>query len=305
MLKSTRPSDPIEELIKRPLSPELSRETPRPQKRPGGAARIDHAAREVVLKRQQAREEEAKIAAATRGVQDVVRQHYNVVPQRGRGWRRTDSRNKGLRGFNKNNAMGRGGGRGGRDGRGGRGSYGGGRPSTVQDAFGQSIGNIPIVRNVGFDAKSGTRWGGGSFDVVSMMFRMHYAFEDEGKAREMLLNITVAFKKGGKFIRTIPNTDILRIKRPLCSIIPSRPLPLRPPVRGRKSRAWKRLGTEVKAKQESKAEKGKEKERVDVGKEIEKERVNVGKEIQKERLDVGKEIQKERADIRKKQEPGA
>ncbi|CAL8583714.1 mRNA cap guanine-N7 methyltransferase [Xanthoria parietina] len=267
--------------VKRPLSPSTSRETPRPRKRPGGAARIDHAAKEVVLQRQQAREREAKEAAATRGVHDVVRQHYNAVPQRGREWRRTDSRIKGLRGFNnwvkstiihkfspntdgsaagdpllvldigcgkggdlakwaqapqdvalyvgidpaevsieqareRYGQMGRGGGRGGR---GGRGGYGSGRPQRtfdaefiVQDAFGQSIGNIPIVRNVGFDAKGGSRWGGGGFDVVSMMFCMHYAFEDEGKARGMLLNIAGALKKGGKFIGTMPNSDILREK---------------------------------------------------------------------------------------------
>ncbi|KAL8884743.1 MAG: hypothetical protein Q9215_007278 [Flavoplaca cf. flavocitrina] len=266
---------------KRPASPTIPQEPPRPRKRPGGAARIDHAAKEVVLQRQQAREEQAKVAAATRGVHDVVRQHYNAVPQRGREWRRTDSRIKGLRGFNnwvkstiihkfspnsddprigdpllvldigcgkggdlakwaqapqdvalyvgidpaevsieqareRYGQMGRGGGRGGR---GGRGGYGGRGPHRtfdaefiVQDAFGQSIGNIPIVRDVGFDAKGGSRWGGGGFDVVSMMFCMHYAFENEAKARGMLLNIAGALKKGGKFIGTMPNSDILREK---------------------------------------------------------------------------------------------
>lgn len=261
---------------KRPLSPDTSQEVSRPRKRPGAASRVDHAAKEAVLKRQQAREEQAVAAAATRGVQESVREHYNAVPQRGREWRRTDSRIKGLRGFNNwvkstiihkfspaddssgprdpllvlDLGCGKGGdlakwaqapqevglyvgidpaevsieqareryaqmGRGG--GRGGRGGYRGGRPQrtfdaefVVQDAFGQSIGNIPIVRNVGFDAKGGSRWGSGGFDVVSMMFCMHYAFEDEGKTRGMLQNIAGALKKGGKFIGTIPNSDVLR-----------------------------------------------------------------------------------------------
>lgn len=263
---------------KRPLSPDTSQEVSRPRKRPGAASRVDHAAKEAVLKRQQAREEQAIAAAATRGVQDSVREHYNAVPQRGREWRRTDSRIKGLRGFNNwvkstiihkfsptddssgprdpllvlDLGCGKGGdlakwaqapqevalyvgidpaevsieqareryaqmGRGG--GRGGRGGHRGGRPQrtfdaefVIQDAFGQSIGNIPIVRNVGFDAKGGSRWGSGGFDVVSMMFCMHYAFEDEAKTRGMLQNIAGALKKGGKFIGTIPNSDILREK---------------------------------------------------------------------------------------------
>ncbi|KAL8803369.1 MAG: hypothetical protein Q9200_006247 [Gallowayella weberi] len=282
--KLTPTDEPRGKPSKRPLSPSTSHETSRPRKRPGGAARIDHAAKEAVLQRQQAREQEAKVAAATRGVHDVVRQHYNAVPQRGREWRRTDSRIKGLRGFNnwvkstiihkfspntdisgggdpllvldigcgkggdlakwaqapqdvalyvgidpaevsieqareRYAQMGHGGGTGGRGGRGGRDGRGGGRPRRtfdaefiVQDAFGESIGTIPIVRNVGFDAKGGSRWGGGGFDVVSMMFCMHYAFEDEGKTRGMLQNIAGALKKGGKLIGTMPNSDVLREK---------------------------------------------------------------------------------------------
>lgn len=237
---------------------------------------MDHAAKEAVLQRQQAREQQAIAAAATRGVQDSVKEHYNAVPQRGREWRRTDSRIKGLRGFNNwikstiihkfspnDDGTGNGnpllvldlgcgkggdlakwaqapqevelyvgidpaevsieqareryaqmGSRGGR--RGGRGGHRGERPQRtfhaefiVQDAFGQSIGNIPIVKNVGFDAKGGGRWATGGFDVVSMMFCMHYAFEDEGKTRGMLQNIAGALKKGGKLIGTMPNSDVL------------------------------------------------------------------------------------------------
>ncbi|KAL8747164.1 MAG: hypothetical protein Q9190_000928 [Brigantiaea leucoxantha] len=256
---------------RRSLSP------PRQRKRPGGASRIDNAAKQAVLQRQKAREEEAKAAAATRGVQDVVREHYNAVPQRGREWRKTESRIKGLRSFNNwvksviihkfspsedSSAGGNpllvldvGCGKGGdlakwaqapqevelyvgidpaevsieqarerysqmkRGGRGGGrgGGFRGGRPQKTfhaefiaQDAFGQSIGNIPIIQNVGFDAHGGSRWGGGGFDVVSMMFCMHYAFETEAKTQGMLQNIAGALKKGGRFIGTIPNSDVLR-----------------------------------------------------------------------------------------------
>lgn len=240
--------------------------------------------KEAVLKRQQEREEEAKKAAATRGVHDVVRQHYNAVPQRGRDWRKTDSRIKGLRSFNNwvkstiihkfspsehrasqadgyerppgllvlDLGCGKGGDLGKwqqaphnvdllvgidpaevsidqarerytemvqRGGRGGRGGFrGGGREKETfhaeffaQDAFGKSIANIPIIRDVGFDTGApGSRRGGGGFDVVSMMFCMHYAFESEAKARGMLQNVAGSLKKGGRFLGTIPNSDVIR-----------------------------------------------------------------------------------------------
>lgn len=47
------------------------------------------------------------------------------------------------------------------------------------------------------------------FDVVSMMFSMHYAFENEKNARTMLRNVAGALKKGGRFIGCIPNSDVL------------------------------------------------------------------------------------------------
>ena len=77
-----------------------SNEVSRPRKRPGGAARVSKSETEAVLQRKHQRAEEARQAAATRGVEEVVRQHYNAVPQRGRDWRKTDSRIKGLRSFN-------------------------------------------------------------------------------------------------------------------------------------------------------------------------------------------------------------
>lgn len=261
-----------------------SSQSSRPRKRPGGTSRVSTVDKEAVLKRQQEREEEAQKAAAIRGVHDVVRQHYNAVPQRGRDWRQTDSRIKGLRSFNnwvkstiihkfspseqrasQVNSYERppgllvldlGCGKGGdlgkwqqaphgvdlyvgidpaeisidqarerytemarRSGRGWRGGFrGGGRGKETfhaefftQDAFGKSITNIPIIRDVGFDIGApGSRRGGGGFDVVSMMFCMHYAFESEAKARGMLQNVAGSLKKGGRFLGTIPNSDVIR-----------------------------------------------------------------------------------------------
>ena len=255
---------------------EDSNEASRPRKRPGGAARVSKSETEAVLQRQHQRAEEARQAAATRGVEEVVRQHYNAVPQRGRDWRKTDSRIKGLRSFNnwikstiihkfspaeagaepyplrvldigcgkggdlgkwqqapqplelyigvdpaevsieqareRYKQMASGGGRGGR----GRGGYhGGGPPRTfhaeffAEDAFTYSLGDIPVIRDVGFGP--GSRWGpGGGFDVVSMMFCMHYAFENEVKAKGMLANVAGSLRKGGRFIGVIPNSDVIR-----------------------------------------------------------------------------------------------
>lgn len=278
------------------------RSPPRQRKRPGGASRIGTAEKEILKQRQIDREQEqlaeAKKAAATRGVHDVVRQHYNAVPERGRDWRKTDSRIKGLRSFNNwikstiiqrfspnenfttGGANGRGEGefepapqgllvldigcgkggdlgkwqqapqpvglyvgvdpaevsidqarerytqmRGG--GRGGRGGFRGGRPQRsfqgefcVKDCFGEWLGDIPIIQEVGIDGSVGpggggavsARWGGGGFDVVSMMFCMHYAFESEAKARGMLRNVAGSLKKGGRFLGVIPNSDVIRSK---------------------------------------------------------------------------------------------
>lgn len=47
------------------------------------------------------------------------------------------------------------------------------------------------------------------FDVVSMQFCMHYAFESVQKARVMLENVTMWLRKGGRFIGTIPNDKLL------------------------------------------------------------------------------------------------
>lgn len=47
------------------------------------------------------------------------------------------------------------------------------------------------------------------FDVVSMQFCMHYAFETLQKVRCMLDNVSKYLRKGGVFIGTIPNADFL------------------------------------------------------------------------------------------------
>lgn len=47
------------------------------------------------------------------------------------------------------------------------------------------------------------------FDVVSMQFCMHYAFESESKAKMMLANATHFLKEGGIMIGTIPNSSNL------------------------------------------------------------------------------------------------
>lgn len=266
-------------------------EPARKQKRPGQRARITDAEREAIRVRQAERErlardeEERQNRGSGAGINDVVRAHYNAVPERGRDWRKTDSKIKGLRSFNnwvksciiqkfapdedhtpgalergersnsellvldigcgKGGDLGkwqqapqrvqlyvgldpaevsvdqareryrqmasRGGGRGGRGGRGGYDR----RPQPrifdgrfqVKDCFGGTIGDVDIVHEVGFTNSniSGPR----GFDVVSMMFCMHYAFETEEKARQMLRNVAGALKKGGRFIGTIPNSDVL------------------------------------------------------------------------------------------------
>jgi mRNA (guanine-N7-)-methyltransferase len=270
----------------------------RKQKRPGQRARITDAEREHIRQKQIEREREAEAAAASQGIHDAVRQHYNAVPERGRDWRKTDSRIKGLRSFNNwvkstiiqkfspnedftpgvqehggmkfaegpppkgllvlDIGCGKGGdlgkwqqapqpvelyvgldpanisidqakeryrqmssrGGGGRGGRGGRGGHNN-RPQPrlfqgefyVQDCFGDSIGKISLIREVGFDGAVGpARFGGGGFDVVSMMFCMHYAFESEAKARQMLQNVSGSLKKGGRFLGCIPNSDVLSEK---------------------------------------------------------------------------------------------
>lgn len=89
--------------LSRPRSPTPEAQA-RQRKRPGGGARMGIVDPETLRRRQQERERvqeiEAQRALKVRGVADVVRQHYNAVPERGREWRTTDSKIKGLRTFN-------------------------------------------------------------------------------------------------------------------------------------------------------------------------------------------------------------
>jgi mRNA (guanine-N7-)-methyltransferase len=292
--RSKSPTDPPQH------APSPASEIPK-RKRPTGRARITDAEREAIRQRQLEREKELQAANVPRGIHDAVREHYNAVPERGRDWRKTDSRIKGLRSFNNwvkstliqkfspnedytPGAQERGGMRfaegpdpeavkglyvldmgcgkggdlgkwqqapqrvdlyvgldpadvsveqareryrqmasrgGGRGGQGGRGGGYNNRPQprlfhgefVVQDCFGESIERVPIVKEVGFDPSGGpSRFGGGGFDVVTMMFCLHYAFESEEKARQMLRNVAGALKKGGRLIGCIPNSDVLSEK---------------------------------------------------------------------------------------------
>ncbi|CAI7661168.1 unnamed protein product [Penicillium manginii] len=87
-----------------PLRPRsLTPEAPK-RKRPGGGSRMGMVNPEEMRRRQEDREraleEDAMRSSRDRGVSDVVRQHYNAVPERGREWRKTESKIKGLRSFN-------------------------------------------------------------------------------------------------------------------------------------------------------------------------------------------------------------
>jgi mRNA (guanine-N7-)-methyltransferase len=269
-----------------------SGEPPRKLKRPGQRARITDAEREQIRQRALERERQAQQQAAAEElkqrstINDVVRAHYNAVPERGREWRKTDSRIKGLRSFNnwvksciiqkfspdedhspgalergissgnKLLVLDIGCGKGGdlfkwqqapqtvdlyvgldpaevsieqareryrsminRGGGGGRGGRGGHRRQQqrifearfhVKDCYAESIDDLDIVRQVGFSASNVSSSRG--FDVVSMMFCMHYAFESEAKARQMLKNVAGSLKKGGRFIGCIPNSDVISAK---------------------------------------------------------------------------------------------
>ena len=59
------------------------------------------------------------------------------------------------------------------------------------------------------------------FDVVTMQFCMHYAFETEAAVHQMLDNVARYLRKGGRFIGTIPNASFLLYVCPF----PTFPLP--------------------------------------------------------------------------------
>ncbi|EPY50079.1 P-TEFb-cap methyltransferase Pcm1 [Schizosaccharomyces cryophilus OY26] len=47
------------------------------------------------------------------------------------------------------------------------------------------------------------------FDIVSLQFCLHYAFESELKARRLLENVSKCLPRGGIMLGTIPNSDII------------------------------------------------------------------------------------------------
>jgi len=265
-------------------APPANRPAPRspPRKRPGARAAISKSQQDAARRRAEEREAQLQEdARKTReGVQDAVTQHYNLVPERGRDWRKTESRIKGLRSYNNwvksciiqkfarseskdappytpikvlDIGCGKGGDlqkwqsapqrvelyvgvdpadvsiaqareryvsmqrsnqdRGRNDRRRKNLFHG---EFVVRDCFSKPIEEIPIIRQVGFDAGVGPgqvqRWGGGGFDVVSMMFCLHYSFESQEKARTMIRNVAGSLKKGGRFLGVIPNSAVLTEK---------------------------------------------------------------------------------------------
>lgn len=96
--------EPPQQSLSPPPRPPTPEDQARQRKRPGGGARMGIANREVLRRRQEererAQEEDAQRTSRSRGVSDVVRQHYNAVPERGREWRKTESKIRGLRTFN-------------------------------------------------------------------------------------------------------------------------------------------------------------------------------------------------------------
>ncbi|KAK5946009.1 mRNA cap guanine-N7 methyltransferase [Knufia obscura] len=269
--------------IRRSPSP-IRDSPPRNVPRPGGGR---GRGRNVLAEQERLRAEREKaqgIAAVNNGVQGVVNEWYNAVPEyvkeRGRDWRRNESQIKGLRSFNnwvksciiqkfspqekhveQEEELGwgetakepeeikpllvldMGCGKGGDLGKWEKapqavGLYTGLDPAdqsieqardryrtmwrgrrprfdarfAVKDCFGEWIGEVPIVQEVGIDPTPNTmnRWGkGGGFDIVTMMFSMHYSFESQAKVEMMLRNVSGALKKGGRFIGVCPNSDVL------------------------------------------------------------------------------------------------
>ena len=257
---------------------EGDRSPSRKLKRPGASSRIAAADREAVERERKQRDEEARKVVSDRQTTaaELVASHYNAVPERGREWRKVDSKIKGLRSLNNwikstliqkfsrpefpvhdlrvlDIACGKGGDLGKwekapqvprlyvgcdiasvsidqarqryaesqRDSRRNNyGRYARGPPMQaefyVHDAFARSLVEVPPVRAIGFNPNAGPGPGiiqggmmTGGFDVVSIMFALHYSFETEALAKGMLKNIAGALKKGGRLIGVMPNSDVI------------------------------------------------------------------------------------------------
>ena len=273
---------PPREQAKRQRSPSPSRNDndgdqspPRKQKRPGAGARRTFAERQAADDERRRIDEEQRKEVASRQTTaaEMVAEHYNAVPERGREWRKTDSQIKGLRSLNNwvkstliqkfskpseyatqslyvlDMACGKGGDLGkwekapqvpalyvgcdiadvsidqAKDRwnetlRRNRGRHRRDVPMQaefyVHDAFGRPLTAVPIVNQVGFNPNAGPGGGiiqpgmpSGGFDVVSMMFALHYSYEREDLAKGMLKNISGALKKGGRFFGVMPNSDMI------------------------------------------------------------------------------------------------
>lgn len=75
------------------------------------------------------------------------------------------------------------------------------RPRFRADFFAYDCFGLPLSRLLTPDQRS--------YDVVTMQFCLHYAFESEEKARQMLSNVANSLSRGGKFIGTIPSSDAI------------------------------------------------------------------------------------------------
>lgn len=87
------------------------------------------------------------------------------------------------------------------------------------DCYSQPLTNAFSPDLLGMDPSYGhdsdVPLNGEPFDVVSMQFCMHYAFETEQKTRCMLDNVSRYLRRGGSFIGTIPNAEFLLYVSPI------------------------------------------------------------------------------------------
>lgn len=212
------------------------------QKRPGVRRDPAEAERERqdTLRRQEERDRQAREAASVRNQyhrgSEVVRSHYNARPNQGRE-QRNQSPIVNLRNFNnwvkstliRNftterglRVLDMGCGKGGdlmKWDKASIASYTG--IDLAEISIDQARGRYTKMRNPRFSAEfhafdcfglpltqllpPGRR----DFDVVSMQFCLHYAFESEAKARQMLSNVACSLSRGGKFLGTIPSSDAI------------------------------------------------------------------------------------------------
>ncbi|KAK9235598.1 mRNA capping enzyme-domain-containing protein [Lipomyces kononenkoae] len=232
-------SSSISERPPEPKSP--PRSPPRKLKRPSAAARRTHEAREQDVEKHRRMEvqesQRMQTELSRRSVDSVVRQHYNARPDQGVAQRQYSPIIK-LKSFNnfiksviikrfanRNDVvLDLGCGKGGDllkwDIAGIRGYIG---IDVADVSINQAMERYKNMRRRKFWAEffAGDAFGTplGAYlprdmvqqvfpvDIVSMQFCMHYAFETEQKARQLLENVSKSLRRGGKFIGTIPSSD--------------------------------------------------------------------------------------------------